>query len=176
MLFAGFIGDHKKDTLPVRIGWELTRAVQSGEFKQVTHTEAILEGSDYTSCTIASASLRDREGVRVREKIKLTPGNWIILDVPDFQAEVSRSWFNQYLGYPYDLIGAAATKLWFLRPISRMFKWFFCNEACFAPFVAFSDEYTPSESFDLAVSKYNGKIVTSAFFKVESETLALNRE
>lgn len=164
MLFAGYIASHEKDTLPVQLGWAATRLVQSGEFKRVTHTEAILEGSNYTCCTIASASLRDREGVRIKRDIALTPGNWIILDVPDFPVEVSRSWFKQYLGYPYDLVGAIATKVWLLRPVSRMFKWFFCNEACFAPFVAFSDEYTPSESFALAVSKYNGKIITSEFF------------
>lgn len=55
MLVALFVGDHKADTLAVRLGWWLTRRAQKGAFKCVTHCEAILAG-DASAATIASSS------------------------------------------------------------------------------------------------------------------------
>ena len=164
MIKLGYIGNHAADTLPVRIGWAATRAVQTGKFKRVTHTESVLSGTNYKRCTIASSSARDK-GVRIKENITLTKGHWIALEVPGFNADRSRSWFVLYLGCAYDWVGAIATKLPFLRPISRRFTWFFCNEACLAAFIHRADSYTPSESFDLLVSRFGAVDVTDEFFK-----------
>lgn len=58
MKVAHYIGSHEKDTLTVRIGWWLTRFVQKGKYKQVTHSEAILAEHEDGSVTIGSSTLR----------------------------------------------------------------------------------------------------------------------
>lgn len=42
MKIAHYIGDHAGDTLLVRTSWALTRLVQRGDWRNVTHCEAIL--------------------------------------------------------------------------------------------------------------------------------------
>jgi hypothetical protein len=44
MIVLDYIGNHSKDTIPVRLGWALTRLVQRGEYQRVTHTEAVHAG------------------------------------------------------------------------------------------------------------------------------------
>lgn len=46
MKTAHYIGDHAGDTLLVRTGWALTRLVQRGDWRNVTHCEAILAERD----------------------------------------------------------------------------------------------------------------------------------
>lgn len=164
MIILWYVGNHANDTAAVRAGWAITRAVQTGPFKQVTHSECVHAGDNYKKCTIASSSIRDG-GVRVKRDIALTKGNWIALDVPSFSVERSRSWFAVFYGCEYDWLGAIATKLAFLRPISRMYLSFFCNEACLDEFVAGADEYTPSQSLELLISRFGGVWVTDEFFK-----------
>ena len=106
MKVALYVGSHAKDALTVRAGWWLTRLVQRGPNKMVTHCEAI-HGGTAQACTIASASVRDG-GVRVKT-VALTPSDWLIFDVPMFQTERSMNWFNQHAGERYSMLGAAAT-------------------------------------------------------------------
>lgn len=124
MRVALYIGKHTKDTPSVRLGWWLTRLVQKGKFKQVTHVEAILAEHDDGSVTIGSASLRDG-GVRTK-RTTLTPGNWIIMDVPGWDATEAAAWFADHEGDPYDWRGAFASCMPF--DWSDHNEWF-CNEA-----------------------------------------------
>lgn len=168
MIILGYIGKHTKDTLPVYLGWALTRLMQKGKFKRVTHTECVHAGNNYKLCTIASSSARDG-GVRTKPDIALTNGNWIALDVPDFEIAKSKAWFKAFDGCGYDWLGAAATKLHFLRNLHYSLYRFFCNESTLKalpqPFYARADELTPSECFELLVSKFGAVDVTAEFFK-----------
>lgn len=124
MKVACFIGKHTKDTTSVRLGWFLTRLVQKGQFKQVTHVEAILYEYEDGSVTIGSASLREG-GVRIK-KTKLASENWIIFDIPEWDEIESASWFAIHNGEKYDWRGAFAS--WLPFSWSRKNQWF-CNEA-----------------------------------------------
>lgn len=121
MLVAHYIGDHAKDGISARLGWWIIRAVQRGEFKNVTHCEAIL-GGDKNACQIASASLRD-DGVRTKTAA-LTPGNWRIFDVPQFSAAQSARWFKDHDGEGYSVLGAMASPFSFLLVVGQ-----FCSRA-----------------------------------------------
>jgi hypothetical protein len=164
MIILGYVGNHAKDTLLVRLGWAVTRAVQKGRFKQVTHTECIHAGVNYKYCTIASSSIRDG-GVRTKENIALTKGNWVAFDIPAFPIERSILWFDLHKGLGYDWVGAAGTKLTFLRKCAYSINRFFCNEACLAPFSTRAAEFTPSEFFEYLVDFYGAVDVTEQFFK-----------
>lgn len=164
MIILGYVGNHAKDTLPVQLGWALTRLVQSGRFKRVTHTECVHAGNNYKLCTIASSSARDK-GVRTKSDIALTKGNWIALDVPDFDIEKSKAWFALYDGCGYDWLGAAGTKLHFLRGWHYSLYRFFCNESTLKPFFARADELTPSKCFEVLVDRFGAVDVTAEFFK-----------
>jgi len=121
---AHFIGKHTKDTPSVRLGWFLTRLVQKGKYKQVTHCEAILAEHDDGSVTIGSSSLRDG-GVRTK-RCFLTPENWLIMDVPRWDANKAAAWFAEHDGEKYDLRGAFAS--WLPISWSGYNEWF-CNES-----------------------------------------------
>jgi hypothetical protein len=121
---ALFIGNHTKDTPSVRLGWWLTRLVQKGDYRNVTHVEAILAEHEDGSVTIGSASLRDG-GVRMK-KCHLNPEHWDIVDVPQWDAEKANQWFIEHDGEPYDWRGAFASCM----PFSwgEWDEWF-CNGA-----------------------------------------------
>lgn len=156
MKIALYIGSHAKDTLSVRLGWWLTRAVQRGPNKMVTHCEAI-HGGTAQSCTIASASVRDK-GVR-RKTVPLTPGNWRIYDVPMFDVDRSIEWFKQHDGEPYSMLGAAASALVFLAYQLGQF----CSKSVAASVGAVgADDMTPQELADLCVTF--GADITQEFF------------
>jgi len=121
---AHFIGKHTKDTPSVRLGWFLTRLVQKGKYKQVTHCEAILEEHGDGSVTIGSSSLRDG-GVRTK-RCFLTPENWLIMDVPQWDSAKAAVWFAEHDGEKYDLRGAFAS--WLPISWSGYNEWF-CNES-----------------------------------------------
>ena len=168
MIILGYVGNHAKDAIPVRLGWAITRLVQTGKYKRVTHTECVHAGSNYKLCTIASSSARDH-GVRAKSDVSLTKGNWIALDVPDFDAEKSKAWFSAYDGFGYDWLGAAGTRLHFLQGWHYSLNRFFCNETTLKalpiPFYARADELTPSECFELLVSGFGALDVTDKFFE-----------
>lgn len=127
MKAAFYIGDHAGDTPLVRAGWWITRAFQKGDvFKDCTHCEAILEEHADGTVDIGSASLRDGAQVRTKCHVRLTPGNWLIADVPSWSRERSADWFIKHNGDPYDLLGAVASPfpvVWQGR------KGRFCSEA-----------------------------------------------
>jgi len=164
MIVLGYIGDHKKDTLSVRLGWALVRIAQcrSGTYRKVTHTELVLDGVTCRGATIASASIRDG-GVRTKT-VDLEPGNWIALEVPAWEPArgTARAWFAQHDGEGYDAIGALATRLWWLRQVIE--KWF-CNEADGAA-VGLLDpaQYLPAQFFAIAASLPGTRDVTAEFF------------
>ena len=125
MKIAFYIGSHKKDTLLVRLGWALIRLVQRGVFSKVTHVEAILAEHEDGSVDIGSASLRDN-GVRIKHKVFLLPSNWIVIEVPVFNAIAAKTWFEKHNGKRYDTLGAFASAFPFR--LNSANKWF-CNEA-----------------------------------------------
>lgn len=168
MIVLGYIGNHKKDDIFVRLGWFITRLVQTGKFKRVTHTECVHAGNNYKLCTIASSSARDH-GVRTKENIALTKGNWIALDVPQWSIEPSQAWFKAFDGCAYDWLGAIGTKLPFFRNLHYSVERFFCNEttpkALPVSFMANPQNYTPSEFFEAIERDFNAVDVTDLFFK-----------
>lgn len=161
MIILAYIGDHAKDTFPVRAGWWFTRMSQSGEFKQVTHTESVLKGLNYKLCTIGSSSVRDG-GVRVKENISLTKGHWIAIDVPTWDVWLAVAWFAAHAGAKYDWIGAIATRIFWLR--GSLDK-FFCNQSTGAPFIKTAEQYPPCQFVAIALSMPGARICTDEFFK-----------
>ena len=163
MIVLGYIGDHKKDTLSVRLGWWLTRLAQSGEYKQITHTESVLEGDNYKRCTIASSSARDG-GVRQKQitpEAHLTKGHWVAINAPTWDANDAAIWFYNNRGKKYDWWGAIGSIVPFIH--GRADRWF-CNEATGAPFIQTPEQYPPSEFWALALSMPNAHDVTGQFF------------
>lgn len=159
MKIACFIGNHATDTLSIRLGWAITRLVQRGRFKRVTHMEAIhAEYSDGT-VDIASASLREG-GVRLKECVALNPANWLIVDVPSWSLQASKDLFFQTSGDGYDWRGAIGSALPIFKPSDT--RWF-CNEWVAHPFVHESWQYGPASTAALAITA-GGTDVTEQFF------------
>lgn len=160
MIILGYIGDHKKDEIHVRLGWWFTRLVQTGPHKRITHTESVLKGDNYKLCTIASSSVRDG-GVRIKERITLTKGHWIAIDVPVWDYWLAVAWFDVHTGAKYDWLGAIGSILFFVRGSKG--KWF-CNEATGAPYIQTPEQYTPSKFWAIAMSMPGARDVTDDFF------------
>lgn len=158
MLIAHYIGDHKNDTLLVRAGWYLTRLVQKGEYKHVTHCEAIHREHSDGSVTIASSSLRDN-GVRSK-RVKLNPAHWMIVDVPQWDVRQSIKFFKEHDDVLYDIRGALATVLPGREDSSRMF----CNESVGAS-VGLKTPHCFQPAQFAAISLSIGYDVTENFFK-----------
>lgn len=147
MKVALYVGDHAGDDWLVRRTCRVIRWVQKGPYRMVTHVEAILEEYDDGSVKIASSSLRDG-GVRSKQ-VKLTPGNWVIIDVPLWDVERARAWFALHDGQPYDWRGAAATQL---PGYGREREWF-CNEAVGASVgLRHPENFGPHQFASIAVS------------------------
>lgn len=160
MIILGYVGNHSQDTLTARLGWALVRLAQVREtYGRVTHCEMLLEGY-WRDALIAGASLRDG-GVRIKQT-DLTPGNWIVLDVPSWSEEEARRRLEPELGKRYDARGALATILWFVA--HSLAKWF-CSELL-AHMAALIDphRYKPSTLFALAASLPGTRDVTAVFF------------
>lgn len=158
MLIAHYIGSHTKDTLAVRTGWWFTRLVQRGSYKAVTHCEAIHTINQDGTVTIASASVRDG-GVRTKHNVKLTPGNWMMVDVPQFDVQRSIDWFAFNDGLPYDWRGAIATVL----PGTHSQNGYFCNEAVGAS-VGLKEAHIFGPAQFAAICMSLGRDVTEDFF------------
>jgi len=155
---ALYIGDHSKDTGLDRLGCRITRWVQKGPLGIVTHVEAIHAEHGDGSMTIASASLRDG-GVRSKD-VTLTPGNWMIVDVPQWSLQQSQAWFALHAGERYDLRGALATML----PGAGVWNRWFCNEAVGAS-VGLMQPGTFGPHHFAAIALTLGTDVTAAFFE-----------
>lgn len=107
MKVAFYVGDHAGAPLFARIGAWLTRLAQKGPYGDVTHGEAVLEEHGDGLYTIASSVTK--EGVRILERVPLDPAQWLIVDVPQWDAVKARAWFESHAGEPYDWRGAWAT-------------------------------------------------------------------
>lgn len=160
MIILGYISGHAKDTIPVQLGWALTRAGQRGAFKRVTHTESVLDGLNYKCCTIASSSARDK-GVRIKKNIALTKGNWIAVDVPLWDAAIAYAWFLARLGCKYDWFGAVGSIIFFIPGVAGRY---FCNNATGDPFIHESKQYPPAKFWAIALSMPGARDVTDDFF------------
>lgn len=162
MIILGYVGNHRKDGIAARLGWGLVRLGQIGaKFRRVTHVESLLVGP-WHNATIASSSLRDG-GVRIKRGVRLTPGNWIVIDVPTWDTEAAIDWFAEHEGEPYDWRGAIATALWFLPHRAR--SWF-CNEAVAAPHgVVDGHRLTPAAFVALALSMTGSHDISEEFFR-----------
>lgn len=164
MLVALYIGNHSGDTLLVRLGWAATRLVQRGKYRRVTHTEMILERHPDGTVDIGSSTLRrennGRNGVRIKERVTLKPGNWLIADVPMWDAVWSRVWFEANKGKPYDKRGAVGTAIPFVghNPDAE-----FCNGADGAS-VGLEAAHTFGPAQFAAVCFTFGRDVTEEFF------------
>lgn len=164
MRIALYIGDHKGDAPHVRLGWWVTRLVQKGKYKQVTHVEAILDEHEDGTVTIGSASLRDG-GVRTKERVRLNPRHWLIADVPQWDVESAREWFIEHDGEPYDWRGAFATCMPFSWDI--LGQWF-CNGATGASGgLQDSEKFGPAQFAAICFSF--GRDVTEEFFKTREQ-------
>ena len=163
MRVALFIGDHRDDTLLVRLGWAATRLVQRGDFRRVTHVEAILEEWPDGCVTIGSATLRKenqgRNGVRVKPGVRLNPANWLMADVPQWSVERAREWFAQHVGELYDVRGAVGTAVPLVGHNPRRK---FCNWAVGAPFLRAAHTFGPAQF--AAICFTFGRDVTEEFF------------
>lgn len=145
----------------MRLGWWLTRLVQSGPFKQVTHTESVLAGTNYKNCTIASSSVRDK-GVRIKEDVTLTKGHWMAVDVPTWDVWLAVVWFAKNIGKKYAWLGAIGSIVPFIRGMDD--QWF-CNEATGAPYIQTPEQYPPAKFWAIAMSMPGARDVTDEFFK-----------
>ena len=154
MIILGYVGNHAQDTFAVRAGWAITRAVQRGEFKQVTHVEACFEFADDGCAHIGSSSIRDN-GVRTK-KVFLQKKHWVAIDVPCWDANKSLLFINSKLGHAYDTRGALATVLLGAQDGDR----WFCNEIIGASVGLVSPEiYGPAQFMAIAASMPRAKII-----------------
>lgn len=159
MLIAHYIGPAKPG-LAAHIGWHLTVLGQKGPHDRCTHTEAIHHVHEDSTVTIASSSLVDK-GVRIKERVRLTPGHWVITDMPMWDVRKSVLWFDRAIrfGMRYDKHGALAT----LLPGKQRSDEVFCTEAVFAPFIPDAHYFTPAAGLALCLGL--GRDVTADFFR-----------
>jgi hypothetical protein len=164
VIVLGYIGRHKGDGFRPWLGWALIRAGQVGRtWRRVTHTEIVLGGT-WDSATIGSASLIDG-GVRVKRDVRLTPGNWIAVEVPDGKLRstaLAVGWFDRNAGQPYDWRGAVGSVLYGFG--HRSGGWF-CNEACGAAMRQTDPQKHPPAAFIAWCFDIGGVDVTEQFFK-----------
>lgn len=153
---AFFTGDHAKDGWLARIGLWATRLVQKGPYADITHVEAIHAQHADGTVTIASASLRDG-GVRSK-RCTLTPGNWLMVDVPQWDVARSIALLDRTHGQPYDWRGALATVL----PGKPQAGRWFCNPWVSWPFLGAAETFGPHHLAAIALSI--GRDVTREFF------------
>lgn len=163
MKVALYIGNHANDSWDVRLGHRLTLATQKGS--RVTHGEAIVREHGDGTVDIASATLRKetpsgKSGVRIKERVSLTPGNWRIVDVPQFDREEALEWFIMHQGADYDGRGAFASVLpiWWSKEGA-----FFCYQSiCEAAKVKCGEGFT-GPVFEAMLLRF-GRDVTQEFF------------
>lgn len=154
MIILGYVGNHAQDTLAVRLGWAATRLVQRGQFARVTHVEGYYGANAEGQAYIASASLRDG-GVRAKYA-KLTPENWVAIDVPCWDAKSSLAFILPHVGEKYDLRGAVATVFLSDQDGDR----WFCNEILGASVGLISpDTFGPAQFMAIALSMPGARIV-----------------
>lgn len=167
MLVALYVGDHRDDTLLVRLGWKATRIAQRGIFRRVTHVEAILRRNPDGSVVIGSSTLRPEnnghDGVRVKHDVHLRAGSWRIFDVPSWDVAKAWAYFNEHDGWRYDKRGALGTVFPLVGHNPRKK---FCNGAVGDPFIPSAHTLGPAQ-FAIIVSLL-GYEITDEFFAARS--------
>lgn len=158
MIVIHYIGNHAADSLGVRLGWALTRICQRGQFRRVTHCEAVHQVHSDGTVTMASSSLREG-GVRGKTRVRLTPGHWLVHDVPAWPVVRSIDLLQRTHGQPYDLRGAVATVLLWLGQSGS--RWF-CNEWVATPYLKSPGIFGPAQF--AAITATVGRDVTDEFF------------
>lgn len=154
MIILGYVGNHARDSLAVRLGWAATRLVQRGQFARVTHVEGYYGADDQGRSIIASASLRDG-GVRVKPA-SLTREHWLAAEVPCWDAKRSLAFILPHVGEGYDTRGALATVFLSGQDGDR----WFCNEIVGASVGLISpDIFGPAQFFALALSMPGARLV-----------------
>jgi hypothetical protein len=170
MLTAFYIGNHKDDGWLARVGYVLIRAGQwLQRFGRATHCEAILQGP-WWAAEIAGASRRDGAQVRVKT-VALTPGNWLILDVPAWDLAEFRARLQPLLGAPYSDLGAAASAsvavgflVWLLgKDIAGLGQW--CSRTLLqCAGVEGAEDASVAEAMTIALALPGTRDVTDEYF------------
>jgi hypothetical protein len=166
MIVLGYIGAAKEKTFSARIGWALIRLVQTGRtYYRVTHTELLIDG-DCNAADIASATLLDSGGVRIKLDVALNPAHWMAVDLPDTadrNPQTAAAWFFKHEGQRYDRRGAPGSVL---MGIGQADNEWFCNEACGAALRQTDPHKMPPAGFMAWVMDQPGaRDVTAEFFK-----------
>ena len=167
MYIALFIGNHSKDGFRARVGRWAIRTAQKGQFKDVTHVEAILNVFPLHGVVVMGSSSLMDGGLRTKTA-RLTPENWRIVDVPAWSVERSREYFVERTApdgspiYGYDTRGALATVLpGGVGSSDRKF----CNQAV-GESVGVADAHTLTPAtFAVCAMAAGGRDVTEDFFK-----------
>lgn len=178
MRTAWYIGDHKKDTLLARVGYWLIRFGQVRQrFGGHTHVEAIISGP-WWNATIIGATRRKEDGACVRIKTTgLTPGNWLILDVPAWDHAEFMKRAKPLLGTPYSDVGAAASASMFVGfilwcagvVIENLDQW--CSRFILqSAGVEGAEDFNVAEAFTLAKSLPGSVDVTAEYFAASKPT------
>jgi hypothetical protein len=169
VLVALYVGNHHGDKPLVRLGWALTRLVQRGDFRRVTHVEAILAQRPDGTVVIASSTLRPEagvpgalhNGVRIKHGVTLKAGNWRIFDVPSWSEAKASQWFAMNAGKRYDVRGAIGTAIPFVGHDPERA---FCNGALGASAGVPSPHILGPAQFAVLVASL-GIEITDQFFK-----------
>lgn len=109
MRVALYVGSHPGAPILTKVGAWLTRLAQKGPYGIVTHCEAVLKEMEDGQCVVGS-SVATEGGVRIATK-RLDPAEWLLVDVPQWNAERAALWFKAHEGDGYDWRGAWATML-----------------------------------------------------------------
>ena len=170
MLTTWYIGDHSEDDAWSRVGYFVIRFGQSAErFGYATHCEAVQCGP-WFNCSLLGASRRDGKQVR-KKTVRLTPGNWRVLDVPLWDLADFNRRAMPLLGTPYSDFGAAASASLFVRFVALVLRidivaldqW--CSRflaQCNG--VNGAEDFSVSELMALALSLHGTKDVTASYF------------
>ncbi len=110
-----------------------------------SHMELVYEDNQ-----AASSSFMD-SGVRFKH-IEFNDSNWDFIELPRglFDESISRSWFENHLGYKYDFLGLIRFAF---GPIKQNKKKWFCSEACLES-IGINDawRFTPNSAYALLKS------------------------
>lgn len=165
MKVLAFVGQHAKDDLTARLGWGIVRLAQVGAtYRRVTHVESLLGGPWYDA-TIGSSTLRPeangKTGVRVKRGVRLTPGHWLVIDMPHWDVERTIDWHDQNNGRGYSWVGSMSTILWFLPRDAERIN---CVEAVASPHGVVDSHRMTTAVFIAHCISCGGRDVTAEFF------------
>jgi hypothetical protein len=168
MKILAFVGKHerKKEGWSTWLGWGIVRAAQIGaSFRRCTHVESHLSGP-WHNCSIGSSTLRKDEaagktGVRIKDGVRLTPGHWLVIDMPMWDVEDAIYWHGMHGGAGYSWLGSLSTIFWFLPKDRRRKN---CVTAVGEPHGVVDVDRMTTAAFIALCFSVGGKDVTKPFF------------